>query len=136
MNELEHLLSQREQLRKQLDTLGEFRPGHLSQHVRKCGDPSCHCAKPDGARHRSWQLTGKINGKARCRGIGESELSATRTHLARYQKFQHWVGQFIELNESICDLQMRSARAQKKTSSRRRGTSMRLRSPPKRSTRC
>lgn len=129
MNELEHLLSRRNQLRQQLDAFGDFRPGHLSQHVRKCGDPSCHCAKPDGARHRSWQLTGKINGKARCRGIAESELPATRTHLAQYRDFQRWVGQFIELNESICDVQMRSARAQKKTSSQRSERRLRSRLP-------
>lgn len=135
MDELEHLLSQRIELCRQLDTLGEFRPGNLSRHQRKCGSPSCHCAKPDGHKHSSWQLTRKVEGKSRCRGIGEAELETTREQLHQYRLFQDWVRCFVELNESICEFRMKHGRRQKKTSPPSASGRSRQHSRPKRSTR-
>ena len=44
--------SQRNELAKQIASVGEFRPGNLYANARKCGNPNCQCARPDGTLHR------------------------------------------------------------------------------------
>ena len=42
---LEELQAKNQQLRAALAQGGEMRPGSLVESYRKCGKPTCHCAK-------------------------------------------------------------------------------------------
>ena len=46
MDTIEQIESQRNELARQIASVGEFRPGNLSPHARKCGNPKCQCATP------------------------------------------------------------------------------------------
>ena len=43
---LAQLKQRRDQIRRDLTAVGDFRPGSLQRVYRKCGKPNCHCAQP------------------------------------------------------------------------------------------
>ena len=61
---LSALIEERSLLLRQVAELGDFQPGSISSPTRKCGKPSCHCARPDDSGHGPhYQLTQKVDGK-------------------------------------------------------------------------
>jgi hypothetical protein len=44
--------------------LGDLRPGSIGAVVRRCGKPTCHCAKPNDPGHDpQFRLTRRVAGK-------------------------------------------------------------------------
>ncbi len=120
MNTIEQLESQRSELILQIAAVGEFRPGNLSPVSRKCGNPKCRCAQPDGAPHRGWQLTRKIKGRSQCRSVPRHALDDTQGQVDEYRRFRDLVDQFTEVNERLCEQRLKLRRGEKKTPGRRR----------------
>ncbi len=114
MPTIEQLESKRNSLLKQFADITEFRPGSLSPYFRKCGKPSCHCAQEDASGHPGWQLSRKVNAKSVSRGIPAHALEATRKQIEHYHGFKDLVRDFIEVNESLCDLRLKAGRGKKK----------------------
>src|SRR3984893_2999614 len=55
---------ERAKLLEQFLSLGDFRPGSITASVRRCGKPSCHCAKPNDPGHQpQFRMSRKVNGK-------------------------------------------------------------------------
>ena len=50
-DDLATLESERSQILEQFLGLGDLRPGSITAVVRRCGKPSCHCAKPHAPGH-------------------------------------------------------------------------------------
>jgi hypothetical protein len=61
---LAELEATRSKLLLQFLTLGDFRPGTVSATPHRCGRPTCHCARPDGAGHPQFRLLRKVKGKS------------------------------------------------------------------------
>ncbi len=62
---LEALESQRSQFLEEFLSLGDLRPGSITAVVRRCGKPSCHCAKPNDPGHDpQFRLTRRVAGKS------------------------------------------------------------------------
>ena len=59
MDTIEQIESQRNELARQIASVGEFRPGNLCPHNRGCGNSKCRCARPGGTLHHGWALTRK-----------------------------------------------------------------------------
>ena len=71
----------RAKLLEQFLGLGDFRPGSITASVRRCGKPSCHCAKPNDPGHEpQFRLSRKVNGKT------VNESFATPTALRKAQR--------------------------------------------------
>jgi hypothetical protein len=107
--DLEALLLQREQLKSELTHVGDLRPGSLVSRFRKCGKPSCHCAKKGEKGHGpSYSLTHSVGGKTVTRIIPTGEaVERTRQQLEEYHRFRNFVQKFVSVSEQICDLQLR-----------------------------
>ncbi len=114
METLDALQSRARRLLAEIASLGEFRPGTLHQRFTQCGKPSCHCAGEDSPGHPGWQLVWSRNGKSVCRGIPKQAVERTRVQLLEHQRFKTLVREYTEVNESMCDLQLRSRRREKK----------------------
>ena len=116
---------QRDQLKSQLSQVGEMRPGSLVARFRKCGKPSCHCAKKGAQGHGpSYSLTHPVAGKTRTRIIPAGPaVDQTRQQLEEYHRFRQLVQQLLTVSEQICDWQLRHPEAEsdgvKKNSARR-----------------
>jgi len=100
------LEAERSQLLRQLAHLGDLRPGSICTIVRRCGKPSCHCAKPnDPGHHPQLRLTRTVRGKT----VAESFASPAAFHKAQaevheYQRLQKLCADLVEVNARICRL--------------------------------
>ena len=56
-NDLANLETQRSKLLEEFLDLGDLRPGSITAVTRRCGKPSCHCAKRNAAR--TWRPSTK-----------------------------------------------------------------------------
>ena len=111
---LPELEQKRERLRSDLASIGDLRPGSLVvQRRRKCGKPTCHCARKDSPGHGpSWALTRAVRGRTVTRGIpAGSAVQQTREQIEECRRFRALVQQFIEVSEKLCDARMQLFRA-------------------------
>lgn len=119
------LVFKRDQLKSQLAQIGAMRPGSLVARFRKCGKPSCHCAKRGAQGHGpSYSLTHPVAGKTVTRVIPVGPaVEQTQQQLEEYRRFRELVRQLIDVSEQICDRQLREPVPQavdvKKNSARR-----------------
>ena len=64
LNSLAALEVDRAKLLQEFLTLGDLRPGSITAVVRRCGKPTCHCAKPHDPGHDpQFRLTRRVAGK-------------------------------------------------------------------------
>ena len=98
MDIIEQIESQRNELARQIASVGEFRPGNLCPHNRKCSNPKYQCARPDGTLHRGRLLTRKVSRKTRSRSIPQFALDDTRRQMDEHQRFLDLVRRFTEVN--------------------------------------
>jgi hypothetical protein len=103
---LSDLELERAKLLDQLLGLDDFRPGSITASVRRCGKPSCHCAKPNDPGHEpQFRLSRKVNGKT----VNESfatpaALRKAQREVAEFQRWQQLGQQLVAINQKICAL--------------------------------
>lgn len=132
--DLQELETRRDDLRQQLASIGDLRPGSLVARYRKCGKPYCRCAR-DGSRGHgpSWSLTRQVAGKTVTRIIPPDAVAQTQAQLAECQRLRRLAGELIEVSDALCQTRLSAERggaaeAAKKGASR---TGSRPRSTPK-----
>jgi hypothetical protein len=112
---LSTLEAQRAQILRQISSLGDLRPGSISAVVRRCGKPTCHCAKPNDPGHDpQLRLTRTVHGKT----VAESFASPNAFHKAQaevreYQRWQALCAELVDVSERICRLRPLEQQAEK-----------------------
>jgi hypothetical protein len=103
---LSPLIDERSELLRQISELGDFQPGSITNATRRCGKPTCHCAKPDDPGHGPHpQLTQKINGKTATQNLpSPAAVRKAETEISEYRKFRDLVKELVEANRKICRL--------------------------------
>jgi hypothetical protein len=103
---LSTLVNERSTLLRQVSELGDFQPGSISSPTRKCGKPSCHCAKPNDPGHGPhYQLTQKVDGKTVTQNLpSPAAIRKAESEVAEYRKFQGLTDDLVEVNRKICHL--------------------------------
>jgi len=103
---LSPLIGDRSELLRRISELDDFQPGSITSATRRCGKPSCHCAKPNDLGHGPhFQLTQKIDGKTVTQNL--PSLAAVRkaeTEIAEYRKFRALTDELVGVNRKICRL--------------------------------
>jgi hypothetical protein len=100
------LEAERSQVLRQIGTLGDLRPGSICAVARRCGKPTCHCAKPKDPGHDpQLRLTRKVNGRT----VGESfaspaALQKAQAEIREYQRLRRLCANLVQVNERICRL--------------------------------
>ena len=103
---LSALEAHRTHILRQIGALGDLRPGSISAVVRRCGKPTCHCAKPNDPGHDpQLRLTRTVNGKT----VAESFASPAAFHkvqaeVLEYQRWQRLCAELVDVSERICRL--------------------------------
>src|SRR5664279_6302681 len=98
LQSLTALEAKRSDILQQLMELGDLRPGSISAVVRRCGKPTCHCAKPNDPGHDpQLRLTRKVDGKT----VAESFASPAAFHKAQseiheYQRLQQLCAELVD----------------------------------------
>jgi hypothetical protein len=103
-NSLTQLEAERSKILRQFTALGDLRPGSICAVPRRCGKPTCHCAKPNDPGHDPQiRLTRKVDGKT----IAESFPSPAawrkaQAEIDEYHRFHKLSAELIAVNEKIC----------------------------------
>jgi len=101
---LPQLEQRRQQLYRELEQVGDFRPGMISVRYRKCGKANCLCARKQHPGHGPqylWNTT--QGGKSRAENLHLGpELEKARQEVENYQRFTALGRRLVEVNEQIC----------------------------------
>jgi hypothetical protein len=98
------LENRRSWLLDRIAELGDFRPGSISATRGRCGNPHCHCHKPDDPGHGpNLRLTYKAEGKT----VTETfpTIAAHRKaerEIAGFRRYQELSRELVDTNEKIC----------------------------------
>ena len=103
---LVELEQQRSRLVTELSHLGDLRPGSVTGIVRRCGKPTCRCAKPDDPGHGpTLRLTYKLQGKTISEALPTpASVRKAEREIAEFRKFQELSRSFLDVSEKICHL--------------------------------
>jgi hypothetical protein len=103
---LNALESERSRLLEEFLRLGDLRPGSITAVVRRCGKPSCHCAKPDDPGHDpQFRLTRRIAGKSTTETFpNPAALRKAQQEVAEFHRLQKLSEDLVSVNEKICAL--------------------------------
>ena len=103
---LASLEAQRFKLLDEFLSLGDLRPGSITAVVRRCGKPSCHCAKPDDPGHDpQFRLTRKVAGKSVTETFpNPAALRKAQEEVREFQRLQELRDELVAINEKICRL--------------------------------
>ena len=98
---LAELETRREQLLEQLASVGDLRPGTLAERFRKCGKPTCHCARAGDPGHGPvWTLVFTVAGKTKNRVIPADAVARTRAQIAECKRLRSLTSELIEVSEA------------------------------------
>ena len=99
------LEAERARLLQQFLTLGDFRPGSVSAVPRRCGKPTCHCARSGDRGHVQFRLLRKIKGKSVAESFATpAALRKAAQQVAEFHRFQELIAELTAVNEQICRL--------------------------------
>ncbi len=98
-------------LKADLATLGELRPGSLSEQYNVCGRPNCRCKGSPPQRHGPYcQLSYTRNGKSSSRFVKQSELAAVRRQVEHYARLRTLLARWIDLATELSELKLAESR--------------------------
>lgn len=103
-NSLPDLEVERAKILREFATLGDLRPGSICAVVRRCGKPSCHCAKPNDPGHGPQiRLTHKADGKTVAESFSSpAALRKAQSEVDEYRRLQNLSTELIVVNQKIC----------------------------------
>jgi hypothetical protein len=105
-DDLVTLESERSKLLEGFLSLGDLRPGCITAVARRCGKPSCHCAKANDPGHDpQFRLTRRVAGKTATETFpNPAALRKAQQEVAEFRRFQRLSQDLIALNGKICRL--------------------------------
>ncbi len=101
---LEALESRRSALLRQIQQLGEFRPGSISATIGRCGNPRCRCRQPDHPGHGpNLRLTFRRNGKTVTESLpSEAARRKAQREIDEFRRWQQLSREYVDVNTRIC----------------------------------
>jgi hypothetical protein len=100
------LETDRSKLLQDFLALGDLRPGSITAVIRRCGKPSCHCAKLNDPGHEpQFRLTRRVRGKTRTETFpNPTALRKAQQEVAEFHRFHKLSEDLVGINEKICEL--------------------------------
>jgi hypothetical protein len=97
-------------LKAQLMTLGDLRPGSLSEQYNVCGTAGCHCKADPPRKHGPYyQVSFTWRGRSRSQFVRREQVATMRQHLRTYQRLRTLVEQWIAAGLELSRLRLAEA---------------------------
>lgn len=97
-----------EKIKTELVSLGNLRPGSLSEQYNVCGKSGCRCKADPTQRHGPYyQLGWTRKRKSTTRFVRRPNLSEVRRQLKTYKRLQSLVDRWIALSIQLCEHNLR-----------------------------
>jgi hypothetical protein len=86
-------------IKKELQAIGDMRPGSLNQQYTVCGKKGCRCVDPDKPQKHGpyYQLSYVHNGKSTTQFIGKQFVDKVRGQLENYKTFRDLTAEWVDL---------------------------------------
>jgi hypothetical protein len=112
MNRRERVLEHRiERIKRELQALGDLRPGSLSEQYNVCGVTGCHCkASPPKKHGPYYQVSFTRKGKSTSRFVRRDEVAVVRRQLKNYAKLRALVDDWIDAAMELSALRLEQQR--------------------------
>lgn len=81
--------------------VGELIKGSVYEMQTRCGNPSCHCAKPRGQRHAATVLSWSETGRTHTRSVPAPDRDRVRRLTAQYRLLRQARTAAIQLHRQI-----------------------------------
>lgn len=106
LDPLAALEADRSRLLEEFLRLGDLRPGSITAVVRRCGKPSCHCAKPNDPGHDpQFRLTRRRAGRSVTESFpNPAALRKAHQEVSEFHRLQKLNEDLVRINEQICEL--------------------------------
>ena len=91
----------RQRIIKMLLVIREMIPGTFGTAYRRCGKPSCRCAKGEG--HAYVRITWTENGQGKTRTIAEKDLLRIQQLTESHQKFRKLLKNLRDIEKSTAE---------------------------------
>ena len=106
-NRIRALEGQIERIKREIDGLGDLRPGSLSEQYNVCGNPNCRCKGDPPKRHGPYyQISFTRNGRSRTKFVKKPQLRDVKKQLKNYAQFRSLVDRWIEFSSELCQLRL------------------------------
>ena len=104
---LRSLENQIERLKQEIASLGDLRPGSLSEQYNVCGKAGCRCkASPPQKHGPYYQISYTRKGKSGSRFVQRQDLSEVKRQLKNYARLKELVDHWIELATELSNLRL------------------------------
>lgn len=109
---IQHLEQRIQQIKAELATLGEMRPGSLSKQYNVCGKPNCRCKDPQNPQRHGpyYQLSWVHQGKSTTQFIRQPLLPQVRAQIATYNKFRKLTDEWVRIALRLAQARLLVAR--------------------------
>jgi len=108
---IQQLENQIAKIKAELATLGDLRPGSLSEQYNVCGQPNCRCKASPPQRHGPYhQLSYTRKGKSSTRFVKRSELAAVQRQVENYASLRALIDRWIDLASELSELKLAANR--------------------------
>jgi hypothetical protein len=101
---LADLEQQRDAVLRQISELGDFRAGSITATGGRCGNPGCHCHRPDDPGHHPHpRLTYKVKGKTATESFATpAEQRKAEREIEAFRRYRQLERSFVAVKEKIC----------------------------------
>ena len=101
-----------QRIQAELASLGDMRPGSLSQQDNVCGKAGCRCKDPQNPQRHGpyYQLSWVHRGKSTTQFIRRPFLPQVRAEIATYNRFRKLSDQWVNLALRIAQAKLLAAR--------------------------
>lgn len=105
--------AQIEKIKAELLTIGEMRPGSLSQQYSACQKPGCKCVDPVNPQKHGpfYQLSYSHRGKSTTQFVRPQFVPEVQKQLDAYKKFKALTDNWVALALELSKLKMQQARS-------------------------
>jgi hypothetical protein len=105
--------AQIEKIKAELLTIGEMRPGSLSQQYSACQKPGCKCVDPVNPQKHGpfYQLSYSHRGKSTTQFVRPQFVPQVQKQLDAYKKFKALTDNWVALALELSKLKMQEARS-------------------------
>jgi hypothetical protein len=96
-----------EAIKRELVSLGDLRPGSLSQQYNVCGNPSCRCKGDPPRKHGPYyQLSFTRKGRSGTQFVKKAHVATVRKQMKNYRRLHNLVNRWVELSTQLCQKKM------------------------------
>jgi len=96
-----------EKIKEEIASLGDLRPGALSQQYNACGSPRCRCKEDPSLRHGPfYQLSYTWHAKSTTRHVRKDDVSQVKQQLRNYRRLRKLVDRWVTLGMELSRLRI------------------------------